>query len=253
MNVPEAKERTMHPDITRDSLVRDIAQAHPETVAVFQRHELEFCCAGKIPIAEACRDRGIDVTALLGEIDASLQAPAEDVDWRTSSLTSLVQHIHRRYHEPLREELPRLAGLLARVIARHGERYPKVLERVHTDFHEMANELIHHLQKEEVVLFPAILALEAAVTSHDGRNHGQWAWIDQPIRVMEDDHGVVGAKLASIRQATAGYALPADACSTFRGLFHGLEQLERELTTHIALEDEILFPRAVEFARATMG
>lgn len=239
----------MHPDVTPDALVSTIAAAHPATIAVFQRHDMNFCCGGTVSIADACHARGMDETALLAELHASLSAPADDHNWRTASLAALTSHIEARYHEPLRAELPRIADLLARVLRRHGETYATMLLPLTERFHALTDELLQHLRKEEVVLFPAIVALEAAATARDGRNYGKWEWIGQPIGTIEAEHASMDAKLLSMRDATDGYTLPAGACPTFRGLFYGLQEIERDLGDHVALEDDVLFPRAVELAR----
>jgi regulator of cell morphogenesis and NO signaling len=67
-----------------------------------------------------------------------------------------------------------------------------------------------------------------------------------PISVMEQEHEHAGNLLASLRALTGAYQSPDWACNTFRGLYAGLEELERDLHVHIHLENNILFPRAAE-------
>ena len=66
---------------------------------------------------------------------------------------------------------------------------------------------------------------------------------------MEDEHAQGGAALRRMRELTDGYAPPADACPTFRGLCFGLAELEREMHIHVHLENNVLFPQAAERAR----
>ena len=70
--------------------------------------------------------------------------------------------------------------------------------------------------------------------------------VGNPIRQMEHEHESAGAALAQIRKVTGGYALPDDACPTFRALYEELERMESDLHQHIHLENNILFPRAIE-------
>src|SRR5215216_3182743 len=51
--------------ITPDMNVAAIATAAPGTIRVFQEHEIDFCCGGKIPLSDACRKRGLDVQSVL--------------------------------------------------------------------------------------------------------------------------------------------------------------------------------------------
>ncbi|MBK6911489.1 MAG: hemerythrin domain-containing protein [bacterium] len=62
---------------------------------------------------------------------------------------------------------------------------------------------------------------------------------------MEAEHATVGAELEKLRGLTNNYTPPEGACNTYRGLFAGLEELERDLHWHIHKENNILFPRAL--------
>ncbi len=232
---------TIAPEMT----VAAIATAAPATISVFQQHRIDFCCGGKIPLAQACEARGVSVDALLGELRAA-NAPQPETSWAGASLTALVQHIQTRYHEPLRAELPRLSAMLDKVVDRHGNRLPGQLSLLQSTFRRMQGELLTHMKKEDAVLFPFIVMLEAG-ESLPVSDAG--AWIDSPISVMEAEHEDAGAALALIRNITDGYAPPEWACPTFRGLFYGLAQLETDMHLHVHLENNVLFPRAARLAR----
>ena len=230
-------------DITRDSLVADVATGMPATVRIFQQHQIDFCCGGKRPIAEACAERGLDPDVLLGELRASETLSNAGRDWRQAPMSDLIGYIQTRFHEPLRDELPRLGQMMAKVVSRHGARLPEVLVPLQQTLNTLHVDLLHHMQKEDQILFPAIRTIE------EGRTGANAAWIEQPIGVLEDEHEQAGAALARMRELTGAFTPPPDACPTFRGLYYGLAELEREMHVHVHLENNILFPRAAELAR----
>ena len=234
-------------DITRETLVADIATTEPATIRVFQAHHLDFCCGGRIPLADACERNGLDADTLLAELRAASATPEDATDWQWAPLAELVAHIQQRFHQPLRAELPRLHQMVNRVVERHGRRLPDTLLPLKRTFEELQQELLDHMSKEDAVLFPAVTALEASGGSESAA--GQWLWIRGPIQVMEEEHEHAGAALARLREITDGYAPPEDACPTFRGLYYGLAQLESEMHLHVHLENNILFPRAERLAR----
>jgi regulator of cell morphogenesis and NO signaling len=228
------------------ALVSEIATFAPGTIKVFQRHQLEFCCGGRIPLAEACAASGLDVDVVLAELEAATSTEVDPIDWSRQPLGTLVAYIVNRYHVPLREELPRLAAMADKVASRHGERLPHLRE-LRDVFHTLDLELHEHMTKEEAVLFPAVMSLETAL---DGNaDSTAWRWIAQPIHLMEAEHESAGAALRRLRALSNDYQPPADACPTFRGLFHGLEQLERDMHRHVHLENHVLFPRAAALAQ----
>lgn len=225
-------------EFTKDMHVSEAASASPATIKVFQQHGIDFCCGGHRPIAEACAEHGLEVDHVLAELAQSTTGATDELNWQHAPMADLVAHIQARFHNPLREELPRLSAMVDKVVTRHGEHYPAMLLPLQREFRGLMVEMLDHMAKEDQVLFPAIVAMER------GQAAGAAGWIAGPIEVMEHEHLRAGAALAAMRQMTEGYRLPPGACPTFQGLFYGLDQLERDMHVHVHLENNILFPRA---------
>jgi regulator of cell morphogenesis and NO signaling len=232
--------------MTPHSTVAEIAVAAPATIAVLQRHKIDFCCGGKIPLAQACRAAGLDLDIVLTDLRAAVAPVVAEPNWHETTLTMLIDHIQHRYHEPLRQELPRLAAMLQKVVSRHGHRLADKLLPLQQTFDTLQAELIGHMAKEDQVLFPGIVALENGAPL-PMPNFA--ALIASPIAMMEAEHAEAGAALSFIRQVTDGFTPPDWACPTFRGLYYGLAQLEADMHVHVHLENNVLFPRATELAR----
>lgn len=229
-------------EITDVTQVAEIALRHPASVKVFERHGIDFCCGGKKPLAEACAERGVPLAAVKADLSEALVAPPDETrDWASAPLGELIQHILERYHAPLKQDLPQLGRMSQKVADVHGGRHPE-LKRMAQIYAALWDELDPHMQKEEQILFPFLATLEGPGA---GR-HPLMGAAEHPIGMMRIEHESAGAALADLRQLSGGYQLPDDACNTWRGLYHGLEQMERELHEHIHLENNALFPRALE-------
>ena len=217
--------------------VAELAALSPAAIRVFEDHGIDFCCGGSKPLAEACREKQVDPAVLVAELQAVLRAapPPAVENWRTAPLEALIDHILAHHHAYLRAEFPRLRSRMAAVRAAHGERDGATLEELDRVLADLQQELEMHMHKEEFILFPAIRRGEP--------------WIRQPIEVMEMEHECAGEALGSLRRLTSGHQPPEHACATHRALYAGLEELERDLHVHIHLENNILFPRAMQGAR----
>jgi len=246
---PESSQRFEVPmsNITSSTTVADIATTDPATIRIFQRLHIDFCCGGKIPLEKVCRDRGLDPATVIAELRAAGESGPDRIDWRARPLIDLVTWIQSRFHEPLREELPRLSKMLAKVIARHGDRLPDTLSALRSTFDQLQTELLEHMAKEDAVLFPAIVALESGAAMHAGP--ASWDWLQRPIAVMEQEHEDAGAAIERMRRVTRNYTPPEWACPTFLGLYHGLQQLAHDMHEHVHLENHVLFPRAAALAQ----
>lgn len=232
--------------ITAETTVAEIATALPATIRVFQHHRIDFCCGGGIPLAQACAERGLETELVLTELQAAARPATAERAWADAPLTELIRHIQMRYHEPLRTELPRLEAMMAKVMSRHGDTLPDLLPPLHATFVQLREELLEHMHKEDHVLFPVIVALEAG-TPLPVPNAG--TWLPLPVRVMEAEHESAGQALATMRRLTGDYTPPEWACPTFRGLYFGLAQFETDMHLHVHLENHVLFPRAIQRAQ----
>jgi len=229
-----------------ETLVADVATAHPATIRVFQERGIDFCCGGKRPLAEACQVAGVPFDAFASELRAALAEPAPPArDWRYEPLSHLTEYIIGHYHVPLHAELPRLEPMLDKVLSAHSAHHGAQLRALADTFRPLRAELSQHMMKEERILFPFIDALSTARESGAAPPAPPFGTVAHPIRMMEYEHDGAGEALSRMREITAGYAPPEDACNTFRGMLHGLSELERELHEHIHLENNVLHPRAI--------
>lgn len=219
--------------ITSDTRVGQLAAEHPLATRVFARHGIDFCCGGGVPLGKVCADKGLDAPAVIAEIQHELGDGGADAKrWDQAPLTELIGHILTAYHAPLREELPRLDGMARKVLEVHRDKDPEGFTALVEVFAGLRAELEQHMAKEEQILFPMVM---------QGRGAGAGA----PIAVMIHEHENAGAALRKLRELTNDYTVPAEACNTWRALWHGLAALESDLHDHIHLENNILFPRAL--------
>ena len=204
--------------------IGQIAVQLPGATAVFRRLKLDFCCGGQISLQQAATDKGLDVQQLLAEL-GTLQRPQE-VPALTDP-TALIDHILTRYHEVHRQQLPELIRMARRVEAVHRD-HPQVPVGLAELLETMEQELLSHMEKEEIILFPAIKA-------------GHNAVVGEPIQMMRSEHTDHGAMLERVAQLTQNATPPEGACNTWRALYAGIAQLNDDLINHIHLENNILF------------
>jgi regulator of cell morphogenesis and NO signaling len=217
--------------MTPTTTLADLAVTHPAAARVFYRNGLDFCCGGRRPLAEVCAERGLDARALMADIEAESQRAADDPPWDREPLPHLIAFIVDTYHRRLRETLPDLIRMAVRVEERHFEKAtcPRGLTEHLRAVHEA---VLDHLDKEEQVLFPLIVS-----------GHGRFAI--GPVHVMEMEHEEHARNLAILRRLTNNLQPADEACTTWRALYLGLQQLEEELMVHIHLENNVLFRRAL--------
>lgn len=224
--------------ISPDATVADVAVLNPGVTRVFEQYGIDYCCGGRNTIREATGKAGVALEELMQSLDRNCSdaVPAAERDWNQAPLGELITHILDAHHVFIRRESPRIEGLLAKVVNRHGANHPE-LNEMQDIFGAMSQELAMHLMKEEQVLFPLIERLlmggPAPMPLHC------------PISRMFEEHEDAGELLQSLRRLTSNYTPPPEACMSYRALYQALEEFERDLHQHIHLENNILFPKAI--------
>jgi regulator of cell morphogenesis and NO signaling len=233
-----------------EKTVREIAVECPASVRVFETLGIDYCCGGRKSLRDACTTADVPLDRVV-ELLKNAAQPTAGVDhaaWNVAPLDALTAHIVRKHHAYVRQEIPRLEMLLAKVVDRHGEGHPE-LSQIKPLFSAIAQELSTHMLKEEQVLFPHIERMAAAFLIHAPQPPAFFGTVQRPIANMVADHDDAGSVLAQMLQLSNGYTLPEGACPTYGALYHGLAEFERDLHQHIHLENNILFPRAIEMER----
>ena len=220
-----------------------VAEA-PLRANVFEKRQIDYCYNGRRTLEQVCAEKGIPVEELLAELEAQTRKEGA-IDWQSQNLSELVGHIVQRHHEYLRSTLPSIALKMDRVVTVHGTAHPFLAE-VQSVFEGLLDELTSHMAKEEMVLFPHIVAMETALRNNAPAPTAPGGTVRNPIRMMEHEHDDAGRALSRIRELTSGHEPPEGACNTFRALYAQLAELESDLHTHIHLENNILFPRAAK-------
>lgn len=232
--------------------VRDLAIEIPGATRVFENLGIDYCCGGKRSLADACTAVGIpldDVEKSLATASAS-HPELEERSFLTSPLAELINHIVEKHHVFTKTEMVRLNALLEKVCSVHGQNHPE-LEKLRLLFQTLSAELEPHMMKEERFLFPFIIGMEVAVQTKRAVQVPPFGTVANPVRMMMLEHDSAGELLQQMREVSSGYADPPDACISYQTLYHALDVLEQDLHQHIHLENNILFPRAVEMEAAS--
>lgn len=226
---------------TPATTVAELATAEPATIAVFQKHGIDFCCGGKRQLEAVCAERALSYDALAAELASAGAATGPGrVTWDGRPLRELTAHIVESFHDPLSVELPRLLAMARRVEERHGATSQPKAGAIAAALEAFIADITPHTRLEEAEIFPLIERLDEGVAEPGDAER----FIAGQAR-LEAEHTVAGQLLARLRAATGGhYTAPAGSCPTTLGLYYGLGELEALMTLHVHLENNVLFPRA---------
>lgn len=232
---------------TKDQPIGEIVASDYRTAQIFQKFGLDFCCGGNKTIQEAATEKEvnpIDVEKALGKL-GSERIAKDYSDWTLDFLIDYIVKVHHRF---TRDKLREMNTYVQKVAKVHGSQHQE-LYIIYEELSALYTDLINHLTHEEEELFPYIKKLaetDAGYTEIDSEHFGTGA---QPISMREGEHEEAGEAMKRIRRLTNDFTPPEDACRTYRVLYKNLKAFEKDLHKHVHLENNILFPKALELEK----
>jgi regulator of cell morphogenesis and NO signaling len=219
--------------------VADLAVRFPQAIGILNHYHLDYCCNGGRRFVSACARLNLDARSIFDEIVKS--PPARETDkharFETWETPRLINYIIGRHHSYTKEAINHIGALLKKVEAAHAEDSPDVVP-VRELFEQLSEELLDHMIREEVIVFPAMRSI--AGSGQDDSSSGDMLCA---LGAMEDEHEEAGVLIKQLRSLTNDYTVPLYACPTFQLTWQLLKEFDEDLMQHIHLENNILFPR----------
>ncbi len=231
--------------------VAELVTENYKTADVFKKNGIDFCCGGKVSVKSICEEKNIGYEKIKLELEAVEQTSDFSQDFKSWDLERLVDHIIDVHHNYVTENIPIISQYAEKVAKVHGHANPEVVQ-INYLFRIIADELNRHMCKEENILFPYIKNLAQVESEKIAFELPLFGTVQNPISTMEKEHDTVGNYGFKIAELSNNYSPPAHACNTYRVLYSKLKEFEEDLHQHIHLENNILFPRAVELEKKFM-
>lgn len=243
------KLNSMNESLSSLSLAQ-IVNNNRQAASVFEKYHLDFCCKGKRSLVQACTEQQLSISEVTADLENIFTKDINSaaVDFEKMDLTQLADYIVLTHHAYVKNEMPQIYAYLQKVSSKHGERHPE-LYRIFQIFSAVKEEMEGHMKKEELILFPRIKEMQKLIDNDNGNFQLNITYLQSPITVMEQEHDHAGGMLNEIRILSKNYTPPQDACTTYRLSFAALNAFELDLHQHVHLENNILFPKAIETFR----
>jgi regulator of cell morphogenesis and NO signaling len=233
----------------REKTIGEIVSDDYRTASVFEKYGIDFCCQGNTSINDACENNGVDLMLVLNDLDSvSRTKNVVFPDYQSWPLDLLADHIVKKHHSYVEEKSLEIKPLLDKICEVHGEQHPELFD-IKAHFKAAAGVLAQHMKKEELVLFPFIRKMVKAKAGGIKVDKPHFGTIQNPIKTMMDEHSTEGDRFEKIATLSKNYTPPSDACNTYRVTLSLLKEFEDDLHLHIHLENNILFPKAIELEK----
>lgn len=229
--------------------VGQIAAKDLRKADVFKKYGIDFCCGGKKTVKEVCEEKGLDVNIIEQELQQTAQSiTGGNNNYNEWNLDFLADYIVNTHHHYVRKYLPELRGYATKVARVHGAHHPELIP-INQLVEDINDELTDHMATEENVLFPRVKKIVQAKNNGSVYIKDDGQSLKDLVGDMEKEHRNVDDLYQEIHKYSKDFAIPDDACASYTLFYKMLEEFENDLHVHIHLENNILFPKAVEMEK----
>ena len=236
-------------NITKESIIGELVVQNYRTASVFKQNKIDFCCNGNRTIEDACNQKSIESDSLIKQLEnIAPQTTEPGIDFNTWPIDLLADYIEKKHHRYVEEKTQEIKPYLEKLCRVHGDNHPELFE-INRLFSDSAGELAKHMKKEELILFPFVRKMVKAKQLDEQVTAPHFGTVHNPIQTMMNEHTNEGDRFRKIESLSNNYIPPQDACNTYRVTFALLKEFEQDLHLHIHLENNILFPKAIELEK----
>lgn len=230
--------------LTKEKTIGEFVAEDFRAAQVFRKYKIDFCCKGDRTVEEACENKKYQAEDIYNELSNVANLKSGDIDFNSWPLDLLADYVEKTHHRYVEENSTVLIQYLNKLCKVHGDRHPELFE-ITKLFTESAQELAAHMKKEELILFPFIKRMVKVKQTGELLATPNFGTVESPVAMMKHEHTIEGERFVKIADLTNNYQFPDDACGTYQVTYRMLEDFEKDLHTHIHLENNILFPKAI--------
>lgn len=227
--------------------VAHIVREDYRTADIFKKYGINYCCGGQLLLEEACLQKQLDYEKIIRELEQAtrimhLSNNLQYNKWETGFLIDYIINVHHAY---LKDTLPGFGISLASFVSGHKKQYP-YLEEMQSLVETISSLLLANNQQEEEIIFPYIKQIENTHRRKEIYGNLFVRTLRKPLSHIENEHKKISDLLTQIRTLTNNYKIPDNACINHQVIFQKLQEIDNDLIQHKHLENNILFPRAIE-------
>ncbi|HYG04736.1 MAG TPA: DUF542 domain-containing protein [Chryseosolibacter sp.] len=230
--------------VLKSECLSSIVTANLNAASVFNYYGIDFYSRGTRTLEHACIDENVPITNILEEL-WDLKSRRDTVpDFTHMSMSKLSSHILQTHHKFTEKKLVFIKHTIERLVGMHGEDFPN-LPQIKKTFEDLSVYLTVHMRHEEFVVFPYI----QKTLRNPSASRSMLRTIHGPINSMEKDHDHEVTLLKMLATLTSNFTPQPNADFAVKTTYSSMKELVEDLKIHIHLENNILFPKALNLIR----
>jgi regulator of cell morphogenesis and NO signaling len=226
----------------RISELVDLNYVHAYVLFYFGIRFYEY---SEMTLDQVCKRQGLRVEQVVRELEAPTHLQEAELPLASYPIDLIIQYLKHSHFLFIKHKLPYIARLIESFSAKH-EEYAGIERDLKLVFPLFVEEFIEHIYEEEDTLFTYIQALERAAKGKCVPTKLYYLLEKNSVQRFAMGHEVHDDEMEGIRKITKDYHVDATTPLHIKVMYNELKDFEKTLVTHARIENEILFPKAMD-------
>jgi regulator of cell morphogenesis and NO signaling len=242
----------MNKVLLKDRRIAELVDLNYVHAYVLFYFDIRFYEHSELTLEQVCRKKGLKTEQVVKELESPTNLIEADLPLITYPVDLIIEYLKHSHFIFIKHKLPYISRLIESFKANH-EDYLGVERDMKLVFPLFVKDFIEHIYEEEDTLFNYIQALERASKNDYSPSKLYYLFEKNSVRKFAAEHEVHDDEMEGIRRITKDYKVDATTPLHIKVMYSELKAFEKSLITHARIENEILFPKAMNLETRVMA
>lgn len=229
--------------------INDLVAENHVRASVLYYFGVRFYDYQEATLEQVCKQHGLNPARVAAELESLSTSPVtKTAQLRALPVDLVMEYLKHAHYLFVKKRLPYI-GQLIDGLSEVNFRYVSLSRDIKEVFPLFVEDFIHHIYEEEDTLFSYINQLTRFLSGEISGSKLFYSMERQSIQTFALHHSEDCHEMEGFRKITNNYAYCDEADLHIKVLFNELAQFEKDLIAHAKIEDDILFPKALQLER----
>jgi regulator of cell morphogenesis and NO signaling len=198
-------------------------------------------------LEQVCEEKGLRLDIVLKKMSSLTSEPIlSPLSLNEYPVDLVIEYLKHMHHKLVKESLTYISNLILKI----QDLDLPIVQDLKFVFPMFVQEFIEHIYEEEDTFFNYILTLNKAIEKgHYSILNLQDQITKNSLATFVKEHDAHDNVMTGLRSITNNYEVNEKTSLHLKVIYSALQQLESDLIAHARIEDEVLYPKAVELER----
>lgn len=229
-------------NLEMDKTLEELILQTPQIASALHFLGIQFLNHTDKTLKEICDKKQISYENLENNIKKNILENSNNFPINSLNIDLIIEYLKHNHYIFIKQRLP----FIIETVKKFEGNFPAIKSELQLVFPLFVEDFVSHIYEEEDTLFSYILLLNNASQDENLINKAKAKMMENSIKEFQNDHEIHDDHLKGLRSMTNDFEILPNYDISTKVVLTELKKLDEELRIHAKIENEILFPKALE-------